>query len=177
MNRQTRFVYDKLINDQDIQSVLNIGYRNGSDPTIKNACEASGKTFTVLEVFPDNCKTMRDQGMDVIEMNVLDIHSMNRMFDAIIWLHGPEHITWDQFVLCRKDIESKANKLVIYQAPVGEYPQGVLYNNPYEQHVSILYPELFEELGYSVEHYSEFGEPTLSAWTYIGKQIDRGDCQ
>ena len=164
MNKQTNFVYNKLLNNKNIKSVLNIGYRNDSDPTIKNACQNAGISFTVLEVFPENCRIMRANGMDVIEMNVLNIRSLERKFDAVIWLHGPEHITWEEFMMCRKDIESKANELIIYQAPMGEYPQGELYNNPFEKHVSTLYPEMFEELGYNVEHYSDFGEPTFSAW-------------
>ncbi len=164
MNGQTRFIFDKIINDDNIRSVLNIGYRHTSDPTIKNACESKGKTFTVLEVFPDNCNLMRRYGIDTIEMNVLDIKNLDRTFDAVIWLHGPEHISWVDFDKCRKDIESKAKQIVIYQAPIGEYPQDELYGNPYEKHISTLYSSMFEELGYSVFDHTENGERTFSAW-------------
>jgi len=36
-----------------------------------------------------------------------------------------------------------------------------------------------KQSGYTkcAEHYSKFGEPTLSAWSYIGKQINKGDRQ
>lgn len=164
MNGQTKFIFDKIVNDPKIKSVLNIGYRHTSDPTIKNACESKGKTFTILEVFSENCKFMRYYGMDVIEMNVLDIGKLNRTFDAVIWLHGPEHISWEDFKKCRQDIESKANHLVIYQAPIGEYPQEELYGNIYEKHISTLYSSMFAELNYNVFDHTEQGERTFSAW-------------
>lgn len=164
MNDQTKFIFDKIILNPEIKTVLNVGYRHTSDPTIKNNLEKLGKTFSVVEVFHENCLFMKQIGMDVIEMNVLDIKQMNRTFDAIIWLHGPEHITWDDFLRCRFDIESKANKLIIYQAPIGEYPQDDLYGNPYEKHVSTLYSSMFARLGYKTEDHNKNGEHTFSAW-------------
>jgi hypothetical protein len=164
MNDQTKFIFDYVVNNDKIKTVLNIGYRHTSDPTIKNAIELNGKKFSVLEVFPENCNFMRIIGMDVIEMNILDIKSINRTFDAIIWLHGPEHISWDDFLRCRHDIESKANQIVIYQAPIGEYPQDELYNNPYEKHISTLTSNMFKSLNYNVEDHNKNGECTFSAW-------------
>lgn len=164
MNGQTKFIFEKIINNPNIKSILNIGYRHTSDPTIKNACENKGKKFTVLEVFSENCKFMRYYGIDVIEMNVLDIKKIDRNFDAIIWLHGPEHISWEDFKVCRKDIESKANHLVIYQAPIGECPQDELYGNIYEKHISTLDSSMFAELGYNTFDHIENGEKTFSAW-------------
>lgn len=164
MNGQTKFIFDNVVNNSEIQTVLNIGYRHTSDPTIKNACESNNKSFSVLEVFPENCKFMKMMNMDVVEMNVIDIKNLERSFDAIIWLHGPEHITWDEFLNCRKDIESKANKIVIYQAPIGEYPQDELYGNPYERHVSSLTSDMFKTLGYEIKDHVENGEHTFSAW-------------
>ena len=162
MNGQTKIVYDAL-SSSNIKSVLNIGFRDDSDKTIMNHCLVNKKTWTVLEIWEPNCKTMQDMAMDVICEDVRNIKNINRTFDAIIWLHGPEHITWDQFLKCRHDIESKANKLVIYQAPIGDYPQEELYGNPYENHVSSLTSSMFSELGYLTIDHTENGERTFSA--------------
>jgi hypothetical protein len=164
MNGQTKFIIDNIVNNSKIKTILNIGYRHTSDPTIKNLCEKNNKIFSVLEVFPDNCKFMRLMNIDVIELNVIDIKTITRQFDAIIWLHGPEHIKWDEFLKCRLDIESKANKIVIYQAPIGNYPQEELYGNPYEKHVSSLTSNMFKELGYQTMDHDKDGEFTFSAW-------------
>lgn len=166
MNSQTRFVYDKVVEDPTIKTVLNIGYRHDSDPTIMNYLLSRNKKWTVLEIFQPNVDTMLQYGIDAFCMNVLDIATLDKTYDAIIWLHGPEHITWDQFLNVRHDIEKKANVLTLYQTPLGEYPQGELYDNPYEKHVSSLYPEMFSKLGYDVLDHSPYGEPTFSAWKY-----------
>ena len=171
MNGQTKFVTDSL-KDEKIKSVLNIGYRISSDHTIMNFVKSMNKTWTVLEVWKENCDHMRQMGLDVIEEDVRNIKNLNRKFDAVIWLHGPEHITWDEFKEVRSDIEDRSNHLTIYQCPIGEYPQGALYNNPYENHVSTITAEMFTDLGYdTIEHvygkdpFALDGEKTVSAFT------------
>lgn len=164
MNGQTKFIFDKIVFNPNVRSILNIGYRHTSDPTIKNACEMLNKRFTILEVFHENCEYMRNLGMEVIEMDIRNIKNLNRTFDAVIWLHGPEHISWDDFLSCRHDIESKSRNITIYQAPIGEYIQDELYGNPYEKHISTLTGSMFKELGYEVVDHDQNGEFTFSAW-------------
>jgi len=173
MNGQTKFIIENVVNNPEIKSVLNIGYRESSDPHIMNQIISEGKSWSVLEVFPENCREMERKGYDVIEMDVRNIKELDRKFDAIIWLHGPEHILWEDFNNYRSDVESKARKLVIYQAPIGEYAQGELYENPYEKHISTLYSFMFDELGYNTMNHTHeedknavIGEKTFSAWVY-----------
>jgi len=92
------------------------------------------------------------------------IKKLNKNYDAIVWSHGPEHITWDQFKSIHKDIQDKANHIVIYQAPIGFYPQGAEYNNPYEVHVATLYGHMFEELGYKSQNHLSDIVPSFTAW-------------
>lgn len=151
INGQTKFVKDALL-EADVKSVLNIGFRYDSDLTVRDAVRANGATFSVLEAYGPNCSEMRAKGTadEVFEMDVRNIKDLKRTYDAIIWLHGPEHIFWEEFLEIREEIEAKANKLVIYQAPIGYSPQGELYENPYEKHVQTLEPHMFEELGYEM---------------------------
>lgn len=167
MNEQTSFVIDKLCNNNSIKTVLNIGFRSNSDRALKSALENRGKVFSVLEAFKQNCIEMQKDGSfsEVICADVRNIGNvLGHKYDAIIWLHGPEHLVWEEFLAVRKDIEDKANRLVIYQAPIGPYPQDDLYGNTYEIHKAVLRAEMFEELGYKTKNHNKGGEFTLSAW-------------
>ena len=125
MNGQTKLVFDEL-SKNEIQSVLNIGFRHDSDTTIRDLVRSNSGKFSVLEAYGPNCEDMRinNTADTVYELDVRSIDTINDEWDAIIWLHGPEHVHWNEFLEIRRHIESKANKIVIYQAPIGEYPQG-----------------------------------------------------
>jgi len=165
MNKQTEFVIKKLSN-ANIKSVLNIGYRFDSDTTVQKFLESNGKEFYVLEAWKENCDQLIAKKIckKIYCGDCREIDEINRNFDAIIWLHGPEHIKWDEFLTTRTKIEAKADKLVIYQAPIGSYPQGAIYNNPFECHVETLYPNMFSELGYDISLHNTGGEFTFSAY-------------
>jgi hypothetical protein len=165
-NEQTRFVGEKLLADQSIKSVLNIGYRYDSDQTIRNLLLANNKTFSVLEGYKPNCEMLwsKDISKDIHNMDVRNIETLSKSYDATIWLHGPEHILWEEFVELRHKIETKANKLVIYQAPIGECPQEEIYNNPFERHVATLNADMFAGLGYKTVNHDKNGEWTFSAF-------------
>ena len=169
MNGQTKFIMDELAVPK-IKTVLNIGYRISSDHTIMKHVTSMNKAWTVLEVWKENCDYMRSAGLDVIEADVREIKNIARRFDAVIWLHGPEHISWEDFLQYREDIEDKSNIITVYQCPLGNYPQDDLYGNPYERHVSTLHPHMFRDLGYEVhEHvpgkdvHAHVDERTISA--------------
>lgn len=166
MNKQTQFVHDLIINNPDINTILNVGYRYDSDQTILQVCVNNNKIFNVLEIYTPNCEFLKNNSniKEIYNINVKDIKSLNKKFDAIIWLHGPEHVQWEDFLVFRKDIEDCANHLVIYQAPEGVYPQEDLYDNVYERHVQTLNEQMFKDLGYKTNNFIEFGEPTFSAF-------------
>lgn len=152
MNTQTKFVLDKL-DELGAKSVLNIGFRSDSDLTIMNHVLSKGGTFSIIDAWQPNCNELQAR-FPTTEIFCGDArhikNAVNKKYDAVIWLHGPEHIYWQEFLDCRNEIESIATKLVMYQAPIGEWPQDAIYGNPYEVHVQTLRPEMFEELGYLV---------------------------
>lgn len=164
MNEQTKFVLDNLLKN-NIKTVLNIGYRYDSDKTIQNLLENSGIDFSVLEVYTPNCDHMKINNTckEIFNIDVREIDKIEKNFDAIVWLHGPEHIYWKEFLETRKKIELKANTIVIYQAPIGECPQDEIYGNSFEKHVEVLYPEMFKEIGYETYSHDKNGEFTFSA--------------
>lgn len=164
MNQQTRFVLKKL-ELTDCRSILNIGYRHDSDQTILDWASATGRTFDVLEIYTPNCEYLKSNKKisAIYNLGAHQIASLEKKWDAIIWLHGPEHVKWEEFLNMRSDIESCANDLVIYQAPEGEFPQEDIYGNVYERHVSTLREKMFADLGYKTNNFGS-GEPTFSAW-------------
>jgi hypothetical protein len=173
MNGQTKFILDQL-REGGVKSVLNIGFRYDSDKSFRDLTWSLGGTFSVLEAYGPNCEDMRKKQTadNIHEMDVRNIANLNETWDAIVWLHGPEHIYWNEFLEVRKEIEKKANKFVIYQAPIGVCPQDEIYGNPYERHVESLVPEQFADIGYEIvlhdgagKHAYDFvpGEFTFSA--------------
>lgn len=164
MNEQTKFALD-LIQNSNARSVLNIGYRHDSDDNIEKYCRNNNIDFVILEAFEPNCVEIRNhRRLRCINADIRDIKTvLAENFDIIQWLHGPEHLLWEDFLKCRHDIESKASKLVLYQAPIGIYPQEALYDNIYERHLTTLYPNMFAELGYKIVLHDKNGEFTFSA--------------
>ena len=165
MNNQTRFVLSKIIQTNS-KSVLNIGYRHDSDQTIQKFCEINNVDWHVLEIWKENCDFLVKNNIcsNIYNEDVKNIKKINQQFDCIIWLHGPEHIPFNDFLNIRSDIENCANKIVIYQAPEGYYYQDELYNNPYEKHVQTLNEKMFSDLGYKTNNFCSLGESTFSAW-------------
>jgi len=165
MNNQTKFVIDK-IKETNSKSVLNIGYRYDSDTTIQKFCENNNIEWSVLEIWKENCDFLIRNKVcfNIYNEDVRNIDKINKNFDAIIWLHGPEHVEWNHFLSFRKNIENHADKIIIYQAPEGLYPQEAIYNNIYEKHVQTLNEKMFSELNYKTNNFCKFGEATFSAW-------------
>lgn len=165
MNKQTSFVFNTLISN-NVKSVLNVGMRFNSDITLLNACGNAGMEFEVIEIFEPNCNSIVNFPFikKIYCGDIKNVKKIGKNFDAIIWLHGPEHVPWADFLKMRKDIEDCANKVVIYQAPEGEYTQGEMYGNIYESHVASLNEKMFADLGYQTNNFLSDGENTFSAY-------------
>ena len=63
---------------------------------------------------------------------------------AFIWEHGPEHVSKAEASNVIKAFQPKAG-LISIETPLGPYPQGPLYGNPYEEHVSTWFREDYEK--------------------------------
>lgn len=128
------------------------------------------KTFPVgMQMIPD----FKEAGyeIDVLEawrLNVRDLIKMNkkekiyrtillgdvrnsrhiladRYYDVIIWWHGPEHVNSEEIMPTIKKLESHARKMIIIACPFGRHKQGIAFGNPYEKHLSTIYPEDFKK--------------------------------
>jgi len=148
--------------------MLNVGYRHNSNSEIYHWCRKHKRDFNILEAHKPNVDwcTKNVEGASVINGDVRDIDTLveDNKYDFIIWLHGPEHVTWKEFTDVRLTLEKKSRHGVIYQAPLGERPQGNLYGNPFEVHKAVLYPHVFQKLGYAIAIHDTNTEHCFSAY-------------
>lgn len=133
-------------------SLLYIGARSDAHSWLPQLHEA-GNIITVLEVWHENIQGLiEDRRISVlIQGDVRQVDDLfGNTFDYIMWWHGPEHLSYDEIQPTLSKLESLAAKLVTVACPYGYYPQGPHKGNPYETHLTTLYPEHFTEWGYEV---------------------------
>ena len=70
MNNQTKFVYDRIIKNDKIKSILNIGFRHDSDLTLLNHAYAENKKWKVIEIYKPNVDNMIKLGIDATCMEL-----------------------------------------------------------------------------------------------------------
>jgi len=73
-----------------------------------------------------------------------------KSFDIVICLALIEHLEKEEGEKLLDDMEAIARKQVIISTPVGEYKQGALGGNPYQEHRYCWDPDELEEKGYKV---------------------------
>jgi hypothetical protein len=152
-------------------SVLNVGFRVGSDLTVYDYCKKHGISFDVLEAWEPNCKQLLDRKICPIIHADIRRFCIPKAWDLVIWAHGPEHITLSEFASCRKQIESIGRMGTIYQTPIGDYPQDAIYCNPYEKHVTAFTSQIFNDMGYATFVHDKDGESTVSALSINWEEI------
>jgi len=67
-----------------------------------------------------------------------------RYYDVVMWWHGPEHVGPDEIRPTIKKLERHARKLIIVACPFGRHKQGIAFGNPFEKHLSTIYPGDFK---------------------------------
>lgn len=168
MNEQTRNVIKVLeeFNGQ-LRRILNIGFRPNSNRAVAEWCHKHKRKLVHLEAHEPNVKwisTTKRIGT-AIHGDVRNIEKIfgPHEFDFILWLHGPEHVSWEEFQAVRLPLEARSKHGIMYQAPIGDLPQGNLYGNPFERHHAVLLPIMFEQMHYCVDLHTAGTENTFSA--------------
>lgn len=65
-------------------------------------------------------------------------------YDVVVWWHGPEHVKKEEIRPTLRKLEHHAKKLLIVACPYGLHEQGEAFGNPYEKHLSTIYPKDFK---------------------------------
>lgn len=137
------------------KSALQVGARGGGAAEMTARLKRHGyELLDVLEIWPPNvvwCKsTLRVR--EIVEGDVRLIESYPQLlpsYDAIIWWHGPEHVTRQEFEDLLTKLKTRCRIFVI-GAPWGVWEQDDLRGNPFERHVHHWSPQELESLGFSV---------------------------
>ena len=112
-----------------------------------------GYEVTVLEVWEPNLKEIAQKEMvhravlgNACKVDEYDLGE--NMFDVSFWWHGPEHVDAAGFAQALFRLERITRKLIILGSPWGNYTQGAVKGNPFEEHVRPVLPEHYEAFGY-----------------------------
>ena len=137
--------------------------------------------IVVLEAFEENAEFLKAEidakmlAIEVVHGDIRDAGNIPGKFDVAFFWHGPEHLRKDEIEPALKNLEA-ASKVVVLACPNGVYPQGAEYGNPYEEHLSAIYQQLLEGLGYETDVMGRVGEPSsnILAWKFTGRAVARG---
>ena len=91
-------------------------------------------------------------------------------YDVIVYHHGPEHITKDEFLAVLPELEKMSGVALLLGTPNGIWDKkGVFtHKNPHEDHVANWYGEDFEKLGFDVH---VFGPPDVGIGVMIAIKV------
>ena len=116
-----------------------------------------GYDYTILEIWKPNVMWLLRRQYNVIKA---DVQKMSKLslgkFDIVMWWHGPEHLEEDRlYASSLKQLQALTGKILITACPWGKYTSRRVTKNPYEEHLSCLYPEFFESLGWATNTIGE----------------------
>ena len=131
-------------------------------------------TTDVMEIWGPNVKSLIElnEKMAIFrtifkgDVRLTDSILKNACYDIVVWWHGPEHLEIDEIPPTLTKLERIAKHLVILGMPYEREPRKGHNDNPYEKHKCALFPDFFEKLGYSTDHYGRMGHfpNNLLAW-------------
>lgn len=152
-------------------SLLYVGARADAHSWLDELIEAGNKV-TIMEVWQPNLDgLMNDDRLgNLVQDNVRNaVTTFVGPFDYIFWWHGPEHLNAAEIEPTLEGLESLCDKLIALACPFGTYPQGAHKGNPYETHLTTLYPAYFQTLGYNTRVDGEADKPgsEIVAWKVI----------
>lgn len=159
------------------KSLLYIGWRYDGRPWWydKFGPALGIEKFGVLEIFPKNLADFELQvwaGRYDAQGFLGDARKIEEVpgdWDVIYWDHGPEHVSYEDLNACTPKLHARANKLLLYSVPWGEWPQGMEDGNEHEVHRNSVYSEQLKDLGMEVVSFggpSQQMEGELAAWKF-----------
>lgn len=135
------------------EKVLYIGANRCANPGLVDELKAAGAAVHLLEAWDQNVAYYREKDPDkfasITQGDARDLPGDLGMFDAVVWWHGPEHLPADEWPTVVRALESMA-PLVILGCPWGVWEQGEADGNPFEPHLSSIYPADLDAMGYEV---------------------------
>ena len=157
---------DELRSWTDLGRVLYVGAhcRNGRTPTLVDILKPQADVLYCLEAFYPNAARATASGhFTTVLLGDIAVYPRPSLecFDTLVWWHGPEHVDLDVGKRLLKEFPCSR---VWIGCPLGPREQGAEYENEYEIHRSVWYPQDFTELGYQFTTYSHRQLAYIAAW-------------
>ena len=165
----------QLFEGQSHRSVLYVGANKKRQHFLDWFEKAGYSRIVVLEAFAENAEFLkaeisgRTPGLEVVHGDIRDKDVIpGDVFDVVFFWHGIEHILEDKIASVLERLEA-ISKVVVLGCPHGIYDQGPEYGNPYEEHLSAVYPQFLENLGYTTDVIGKTDErgSNILAWKFI----------
>ena len=163
----------KLFEKDLYRSVLYVGANKRRQHFLEWFENAGYSTIVVLEAFEENYNFLKFGGMSPpCQMVHGDVRNVDGIFaagtfDIAFFWHGIEHLQEEEIAPVLAKLEA-VSRIVVLGCPHGKYKQGPEYGNPFEEHLSAVYPRFLEELGYSTDVMGKADErdSNVLAWKF-----------
>ena len=165
-----------LFKRESYRSVLYVGANKRRQHFLDWFEKAGYLRIVVLEAFRENYEFLRakfDRRTPPYGVAYGDVRNVDSVlkeaFDVAFFWHGPEHLSREEIMPVLESLEGMS-RIVVLGCPHGAYKQGPEYGNPYEEHLTAIYPEFLEGLGYGTDVVGEANErgSNIMAWKFVG---------
>ncbi|MEM2028768.1 MAG: class I SAM-dependent methyltransferase, partial [Candidatus Bathyarchaeia archaeon] len=155
-----KYVLKLLPEDLDNLLMLDVGCGRGGWGQILRAKKRGFPRLIGIDVWRPHLENLCRTKVysDLIAVNAPNLPLKDKCVDIILACEILEHLTKDAGYALLAELERVCRKIIIISTPLN-WPQGEIYGNPYERHVSEWRAEDLARLGYnvhiiSVEHSS-----------------------
>jgi hypothetical protein len=143
----------------------NIFMKNGA-----KSCEY----LEIHEPYIRRCKACENYVYEITHGDVKNIKQIftENEFDVIVWSHGPEHVSFEDFELILSDLYYVARNFVLLIVPYGNHwdGQGSKSANPSETHLQKnIQKDTFNMFGFNIETLNEINRP--DAHIFLWKEL------
>ena len=151
MSCQHELVKDYL-SQWSVRTVLNIGMRHSSNLDVYHWCTENRVLHCTVEIHKPNCEFILENRLGfLIAGDIVEVSKKLPKFDAVVWLHGPEHLPLDHLMDVLGRLHATAIKGVIVQMPQHPETTPYLHGNPWERHLSHPGKSFWDGYGYSFD--------------------------
>ena len=133
--------------------------------------------ITILEIFEENVKFLKTKFNNpeiysIIQGDVRNLDALNlNKFDVVFFWHGIDLLPKIDIKSTIKKLESIGINLLVLGMPFGSYLKDdtVYDNNQNEDHVSPVYPQFLEDLGFQTRTLGPSDEigSSITAWKFL----------
>ena len=109
--------------------------------------------FDVMDVWKPNLDNLEywEYLGDKILGNINNIDKLiTKQYNIILFWHGIEHLEKNEFSILQSKLDLLSGTILIMGCPYGEFKQGEVDGNPYEEHKTHWQPEELESFGYDI---------------------------